>query len=173
MLVPGAISLAAALAITCPDSYTVSGSQCCHNYSYSNYYNYCYPPTTSGSMTSGIVLLCVGFVSAIVGIALLCKACKFYRNNNETCCWMICLSLFYQTIYRWLGVIEQHSQYFPMSSLAEKVTIPNRSKMSIISEAWWAPVARLCEVASWFQLLSVENIDVAHIYGRDLGVAAT
>jgi len=179
MLVPGAVSLGqalsamSALSTTCPNPYYSSGSQCC-------YYGYCYTPastiTTADSsavLTPGIVLLCVGFVSAIVGIVLLCKACKFYRNNNETCCWMICLSLFYQTIYRWLGVIEQHSQYFPMSSLAEKVTIPNRSKMSIISEAWWAPVARLCEVASWFQLLSVENIDVAHIYGRDLGVAAT
>ena len=122
MLVPGAISLAASL--SCPSPYTISGSQCCYNSSYYSYSNYCYTPTTSGSLTSGIVLLCVGFVSAIVGIALLCKAYKFYRNNNETCCWMICLSLFYQTIYRWLGVIKQHSQYFPMPSLAEKLPFP-------------------------------------------------
>jgi len=122
MLVPGAISLAASL--TCPSPYYLLNNQCCNNSSYYSYSNYCYTPATSGSMTSGIVLLCVGFVSAIVGIGLLCKACKFYRNNNETCCWMICLSLFYQTIYRWLGVIKQHSQYFSMPSLAEKLPFP-------------------------------------------------
>jgi len=84
MLIPGAISLAAALTITCPNPYTVSGSQCC--YYYGSYYNYsCYSPS-SATLVPGIVLLSVGFASAKIGIILLCKTCTFYRNNNETCC---------------------------------------------------------------------------------------
>jgi len=69
-------------ALSCKASYTLINGQCCDNT-----YNYnCYNPTTSSFLTPGIVLLCVGFIVAIVGIVFLCKACKFYDNNNATCC---------------------------------------------------------------------------------------
>lgn len=83
MLISGAISVAASASKSssvCPSPYSYFGGQCC-------YMSYCYDQSNGSIVSvSGIVLLCVGFVTGIIGIALLVKANQFYRNNNAACC---------------------------------------------------------------------------------------
>jgi hypothetical protein len=78
MLVPGIVSLSM-ISTACPSPYKYdsSSSKCCYSTVCIAFQDY---------MTPGIVLLCIGFVTGIVGICLLCKASKFYNNNNDTCC---------------------------------------------------------------------------------------
>jgi len=98
MIIPGFIILLSE-SNDCPSPYIFNSGQCCtYSNGYDNNLNSCYSPPAS---VPGLALTSAGAASGIVGMFLLIWACRFYRNNNNTCCpccWMILFGIIFLDI---------------------------------------------------------------------------
>lgn len=79
MIISGAVLLDKYFNPDCPSPYKRSGRDCC-------YLTVCKNLVANDSYLPPLILLIGAFVSGFIGILLLVKARKFYKDNYASCC---------------------------------------------------------------------------------------